>query len=158
MENIGNYKMNLKLKAVIYGSFAVIIVLLLNLLVLSLLGFPMMAMEIIKRYLILIILLILGFGLQIGFFIYFKGISAITCSTSVVSGGISGISMILCCSHYLLNLLPFLGAVIGVSFLSGLSKYTPHFLWLGIISNVIGIGIMFYQKNKYSKMKNQHGK
>jgi hypothetical protein len=145
--------MELKIKAAIYGGFAVIIVLLLNMLVLSLLGFPMMAMEIIKKYLVLIILLITGFGLQVGLFVYFKGLSAITCSTSVVSGSISGASMILCCSHYILNILPFLGAVIGVSFLSGLSKYTPYFLWLGIFSNIIGIGVLFYQKNKYVRKK-----
>jgi hypothetical protein len=148
--------MDLKIKAVIYGSSAVIIVLLLNLLVLSLLGFPIMAMEIIKKYLILIVLLIAGFGFQVGLFTYFNGLNAISCSTTVVSGSISGTSMILCCSHYILNLLPFLGAFIGVSFLSGLSKYIPYFLWLGIFSNIIGIGVLFYQKNKYRTQN--HGK
>jgi len=144
--------MEIKIKSIIYGTFAVIVVLLLNLFVLSLLGFPTMAMEVIKKYWILIALLLGGFGLQIGLFIYFRHLNTITCSTTVVSGGTSAISMILCCSHYLLNLLPFLGAIIGISALTALSSYTLYFLLLGIFSNILGIGIILYQsKNKNGK-------
>lgn len=147
MENIT--KMKLKTKAWVYGISGVLIVVFLNFIVLYLLNFPLMATEIIRKYFYLLILLIGGFGLQIGLFTYFKGLSAISCSTTVVSGGVSATSMILCCSHYLLNILPFLGAVVGMSALASLSKYTLHFLILGIISNIFGIGFLFYQKNKY---------
>ena len=144
--------MEIKIKSIIYGTFAVIVVLLLNLFVLSLLGFPAMAMGVIKKYWILIALLLGGFGFQIGLFIYFRHLNAITCSTTVVSGGTSAISMILCCSHYLLNILPFLGAIIGISALTALSSYTLYFLLLGIFSNILGIGIILYQsKNKNGK-------
>ena len=141
--------MNLKAKSVLYGVFAVIAVLLVNAVILSLLGFPLMATEIIKKYLVLFILLIGGLGLQVGLFTYFNNLNAISCSTTIASGGISAVSMILCCSHYLLNILPFLGAVVGISGLSVLSKYTVYFLWFGIISNATGIIVMLYQKNKY---------
>ena len=141
--------MNLKAKSVLYGVFAVIAVLLVNAVILSLLGFPLMATEIIKKYLVLFILLIGGLGLQVGLFTYFNNLNAISCSTTIASGGVSAISMILCCSHYLLNILPFLGAVVGISGLSVLSKYTVYFLWFGIISNATGIIVMLYQKNKY---------
>ena len=144
--------MKIKTKAIRNGIIAVFIVLGLNLLVLSILKFPSMATDIIGRYWYLLIFLIGGFGFQVGLFTYLK--SAISCSTTVVSGGVSGVSMILCCSHYLLNLLPFLGAIIGASALIRLSEYTPHFLVLGIVSNFFGIGIMFYQKNK--KMRKIH--
>ena len=110
-----------------------------------------MATEIIKKYWFLLTLLIGGFGLQIGLFTYFKSINAISCSTTVASGGISGISMILCCSHYLLNFLPFLGAIIGISALSALSKYTIYFLLFGIFSNVLGTGIMLYQSKRRNR-------
>jgi len=143
--------MNLKLKATIYGGIAIIGILVLNLLVLSLLGFPIMAVDIIMRYALLFILLIGGFGLQVGLFVYLRETSAITCSTTATSGGISGVSMILCCSHYILNLLPFLGAVIGISALTRLTNYVPHFLILGIVSNIFGVGIMYYQTKKYGK-------
>ena len=112
-----------------------------------------MALEIIKKYLILFILLILGFGFQVGLFVYFRSINAITCSTTVTSGGISGVSMILCCSHYLLNILPFIGAAFGLSASAFLTKYTPYFLLLGIFSNIIGIGIKLYQNKKHKNEK-----
>ena len=145
---------DIKIKAVIYGAFAIIIVLMINWIVLALLNYPEMAIEIIKKYFILIFLLIGGFGLQVGLFTYFHKLNAISCSTTAVSGGTSAISMILCCSHYLLNILPFLGAFIGISALTTLSKYTPYFLVLGVFSNIVGIGVLFYQKNKYARMKN----
>jgi fatty-acid desaturase len=143
--------MNIKIKSVIYGAFAIIIVLLLNLIVLALLDFPQMPLEIIKKYFILLVLLIGGFGFQVGLFTYFKHINSLTCSTTVASGGIATVSMILCCSHYLLNALPFLGAIVGISALTTLSKYTLHFILLGIFSNIIGIGIMFYQYRKHRR-------
>lgn len=145
--------MRLKTRAFFYGILASIIVLALNLSVLYLLDFPLMAMEIITRYWPLLVLLIGGFGLQIGLFTYYHGLNAISCSTTVASGGISGVSMILCCSHYLLNFLPILGALIGVSALTALSEYTLYFLILGIVSNIFGIGLIYYQKNK-SRRKN----
>ncbi|MBU3923621.1 MAG: hypothetical protein KJ592_01775 [Nanoarchaeota archaeon] len=143
--------MEAKIKGVLWGVFAAIIVILINWSVLALLNYPMMAIDIINQYWYLLVLLIGGFGLQVGLFVYYNSLSAIGCGTTVVSGGISGVSMILCCSHYILNLLPFLGAVVGMSSLVALSRYTPHFLWLGVVSNVIGIWVLYYQRNKYSK-------
>ena len=145
--------MNIKKKAIRNGIIAIAIILFVNFLVLYSLNFPLMATEIIKKYFFLLILLIGGFGFQVGLFTYLKSASAIGCSTSIASGGISSISMIICCSHYLLNILPFLGALIGISALSFLSKYTIYFLLFGIMSNVIGTGIMLYQakRKKYGK-------
>src|SRR3989344_50066 len=145
--------MEIKTKAVLYGTFAVIIILIINALVLTLLNFPSMAVDVIKQFWYLIILLIGGFGFQIGLFVYFHNLNAISCSTTVASGGISTISMILCCSHYLLNILPFLGAVVGISALTALADYTVYFLLFGILSNIIGIIIMFYQSKKYKGEK-----
>ncbi len=143
--------MKIKTRAIRNGIIAIAIVLLVNFLVLYFLKFPIMATEIIKKYWFLLVLLIGGFGFQISLFTFLK--SAISCSTTVVSGGISGISMILCCSHYLLNILPFLGAVIGISSLSSLSSYTVYFLLFGIFSNVLGTGIMLYQSKKSRRIK-----
>lgn len=141
----------IKFKSYRNGIIGIIIVLGINFLVLYLLDFPIMALDIIKQYWYLLILLIGGFGLQIGLFTYFHSLNAISCSTTAVSGGISGVSMILCCSHYLLNILPFLGAVLGIGFLMSLADYTLHFLILGVVSNIFGVSILFYQKNKYRR-------
>ncbi|MFQ5531700.1 MAG: hypothetical protein ACE5ES_03740 [Candidatus Nanoarchaeia archaeon] len=144
-----------KTKAWLYGSSAILIVLAINLIVLLILDFPLMAVNIIKTYSILLFFLIGGFGLQIGLFTYYNSLNAIGCGTTVASGGISGTSMILCCSHYLLNLAPFLGALVGISALTTLTQYTPYFLWIGIISNAGGIGVIYYQREKYHK-KHKH--
>ncbi len=143
--------MNIKKRAIRNGIIAVLIVLSVNLIVLYLLKFPSMATEIIGKYWILLVLLVGGFGFQVGLFTYLRGKNAIGCSTTIASGGISSVSMILCCSHYLLNVLPFLGALIGVSALASLSKYTVYFLILGIVSNLFGTGIMLYQSKKGKK-------
>ena len=143
--------MKLKTKAWLYGILSILVVLTLNFLVLYLLDFPLMAVEIIGKYWYLLFLLIGGFGLQISLFTYFNGLDKISCSTTAISGTVSGTSMILCCSHYLLNLLPFLGAFIGISALTKLSDYTLHFLLLGIVSNIFGVGIIYYQRNKFSR-------
>lgn len=148
-------KLSPKTKGWTYGILAIIIVLAINFIVLSVLDFPIMATTIIKNYWYLLILLIGGFGLQVGLFNYYNSLNAIGCGTTVASGGISGISMILCCSHYLLNILPALGAVVGMSALITLADYTVYFLWFGVISNIVGLGVIYYQKGKYSNKKNR---
>jgi len=145
--------MEAKARGLLWGVFAVIMVVLFNLGVLTFLNFPMMATDIINQYWYLLVLLIGGFGLQVGLFVYYNSLNAIGCGTTIASGGISVFSMILCCSHYILNLLPFLGAVVGISFFAALSKYTLHFLILGVVSNAIGIGVIYYQRNKYFGMR-----
>lgn len=137
--------MKIKKKAIMYGVGAALLVIFLNFIVLYLLDFPLMAINIIKQYSILIFLLIIGFGVQVGMLNYHR--SSLTCGTTYTSGGISAVSMILCCSHYLLNALPLLGAVAGLSLLASLSDYTVYFLVLGVVSNVFGIGIMMRQIN-----------
>jgi hypothetical protein len=145
--------MEAKIKGVLWGASVTAIVILINWSVLAFLNFPIMAMDIVNQYWYLLILLIGGFGLQVGLFVYYNSLNAIGCGTTIVSGGISTFSMILCCSHYILNLLPFLGALVGIAFFSALSKYTLHFLILGVVSNAVGIGVLYYQRNKYSKGK-----
>ncbi len=147
--------MKAKTKGVLWGVFVVIVVISLNLIVLSLLDFPVMATNIIAQYWYLLVLLIGGFGLQVGLFVYYNSLNVIGCGTTIASGGISAFSMILCCSHYILNLLPFLGAVVGISFFAVLSQYTLHFLILGVVSNVIGISVIYYQRNKYSRKRSR---
>lgn len=142
---------DLKTKAIIYGVFAMIIVLMVNFVVLAILNYPPMAIEIINKYIFLIAFLILGFGFQVGLFTYYHSMNALSCSTTVASGGISAFSMILCCSHYLLTALPFLGTITGLSFLTYLSDYTLQFLWFGIFSNIFGIIMILYQNNKAQK-------
>lgn len=130
---------------------AIFIVVAVNFLVLFLLDFPEMALLQIKKYFWLLILLVLGFGVQIGMYTYLKHKEVLCSITTMASGGISGISMILCCSHYLINFLPF----ISLSFAGFLLNYTFYILLFGVASNVFGIVFML---NKINSIKKSGGK
>ena len=56
--------------------------------------------------------------------------------TIVVTGTTSTLTMISCCAHYLVNILPILG-VTGV--LSIIAQYQIEFFWVGLVFNVFGI-------------------
>src|SRR3989344_5198596 len=83
----------------------------------------------------LIIPLAVGFGTQVGLFFSIKHTAQLTGAVAG-TGTISGGSMVACCSHFLLQMIPFAGA-------SGLAiflvNYQKLFLGVGILSNVIGI-------------------
>lgn len=96
--------------------------------------------------------LIVGFGVQAGLFWRLRSLRhKIAAATSAVaaSAGTSTAAMVVCCVHHLVDFLPLLGFSAAALFLS---KYQAHFLLLGMISNLFGIGLMIYQlqlkKNK----------
>ena len=130
--------MNLKFKIARNVILAILIVGAINVSVLFFLNFPQMALLQIEKYWFLLLLLILGFGIQIGLYTYLKHKAALCSITTMASGGISGISMILCCSHYLVNFLPF----ISLTFANLMLGYTPYILLFGIVSNAFGIWFM----------------
>ena len=88
-----------------------------------------------------------GLGLQVGLFAYMRSALADAhlrgaASGMVASGGMSGVAMALCCSHYLAAVLP----AIGLPFLSasvvGLADYQTPFFSLGALSNLFGLAYM----------------
>ncbi|MBU2612581.1 MAG: hypothetical protein KKB62_02560 [Nanoarchaeota archaeon] len=95
----------------------------------------------------LIFPLVIGFGTQIGLFVSIKHTAKLT-GTVATTGGISGGSMVACCSHFLLNIIPIAG-VSGLAIF--LVKYQPAFLGFGILSNAFGITLMIRHKNKMKK-------
>ena len=92
----------------------------------------------------LIFPLVIGFGTQIGLYTSIKHTAQMT-GTVAATGTISGGSMIACCSHFLLQMIPLVG-------ISGLSlfivKYQAWFLIIGILSNIFGIAVMLRHKRK----------
>ncbi len=138
--------MDIKLRIIRNAVIAILVVVAVNFLVLASLNFPLMAIFQLKRYIWLLIPLVLGFGIQIGLYTYLKHINAVCTITSMAGGGVSGISMILCCSHYLVNFLPF----ISLSTANLLSQYTLQILIFGVVSNLFGIGFML---NKIRKVR-----
>ena len=69
------------------------------------------------------------------------------------SGGISGLAMAACCSHYLAAFLP----AIGLPFLSGaaaaLEEYQNVFFLVGVLSNLLGIWIMLRMMARHGMLK-----
>lgn len=91
-----------------------------------------------------IVPLAIGFGTQIGLFFSIKHTAEMT-GMVASTGGISGGSMLACCSHFILNLLP----IAGISGLAVfLVKYQTSFFAVGIVSNIIGIGLILKHKGK----------
>jgi P-type Cu+ transporter len=83
-----------------------------------------------------------GFGVQIGLFSSIKHTAQLT-GTVTGTGAVSGGSMLACCSHFLLQMIPLAGA-------SGLAvflvKYQAGFLGVGLVANILGIGLMIRHK------------
>jgi len=93
--------------------------------------------------------LAIGFGTQIGLYASIRHTAVMT-GTVAGTGGISAGSMIACCSHFLLQMIPFLG-MSGLALF--LTKYQTTFLSIGILSNMVGIIIMLRHKKHMKLMK-----
>jgi len=98
-----------------------------------------------------VVSLVVGFGIQISLYQYIKALvhSGQGMGKVVgVSGTTSTAAMISCCAHYLVNILP----VLGVSaFASFVGAYQVELFWIGILSNLVGIG---YMTSRIIKFKN----
>lgn len=85
-----------------------------------------------------VIALAVGFGIQAGLYAWLRfGMQARHAGKVVaVTGTTSGVAMVSCCTHYLVNLLPALGAT-GVVSLVG--QYQVELFWFGLAANFAGI-------------------
>lgn len=99
-----------------------------------------------------VILLSLGFGTQIGLYIYAKNamnkkIAAAAEVEIAATGGISAGSMLACCLHHVTDVLPLLGISALAMFLT---KYQTPFILIGVFSNLVGTALMLgmIQKHK----------
>jgi len=137
-------KIQSKSNSVLYGLLAGIGLLIFYLSIVSLFQGVEFAFFNLRSLWYLIFPLAIGFGIQIGLFTSIKHTAQIT-GTVAGTGTISGGSMIACCSHFLLQMIPIAG-VSGISIF--LVKYQSWFLTFGILSNLFGIGLMFNHKKK----------
>jgi hypothetical protein len=90
-----------------------------------------------------ILILALGFGIQVGLYYYIKYSKNMKieggASEMAASGGVSTLSMIACCSHHLVDILPIIGLSVASAFLV---KYQISFILIGVFSNLIAIQTM----------------
>ena len=103
-----------------------------------------------KLYSNFILLLSIGFGVQVGLFFYMhKKIN--DAKTMKATSGMSAGSMIACCAHHVTDLIP----VLGISaFGLFLANYQKVFMIFGILSNLIGISFMLREMQKLGLLQN----
>ncbi len=97
------------------------------------------------QYWYFIVSLAIGFGTQIGCYVYLKKIShhaGVSRGIVAGTGTTSTLAMISCCTHYLATVIPALGAF-GIA--SVADKYQVGFFWVGIVFNVWGIIFMAWK-------------
>lgn len=85
-----------------------------------------------------IVALAAGFGLQVGLYVQLKHVVGRAASQKVVvatSGTTSTAAMVSCCTHYLANILPILGAS---GFVALVAQYQTELFWVGLAMNAAG--------------------
>ncbi len=98
----------------------------------------------------LIIGIVIGFGIQVGLWVYIKNCGHMYASGGVAgaSGAMSGTAMLACCAHHLADVLPILGLSGAAIFLT---QYQRPFLVLGLSINLLGIAYMLRILSKQTK-------
>ncbi len=134
-------------KAVVYGILASLGLTALYFAVTSAVSGSGFALSQFEKFWYFIITLALGFGIQVGLYSYLKQKATVSPGMVGFSGATSGAAMVSCCAHYLVNLLPVLGAVGIVTFIT---QYQIEFFWIGIVFNLAGIA---YMMRIYFKMR-----
>lgn len=139
--------------SVLYGLFAGIGIVIFYLAVLTIFQDFNFAISNLRSLWYWIFPLAAGFGTQIGLYTSIRH-NALVNSEIAGTGGISAGSMVACCSHFLLNIIPLAG-------FSGLAiflmNYQKVFFSVGIISNIVGIGILLNHKRKMKNMNLNNG-
>ena len=129
----------MKLKAFINGLVAFAALLALYFAVVGLLSGMAYAREQFATYDVYLVSLAAGFGVQVGLYTYLRRLIASDSASKrvvAVSGTSSTAAMISCCAHYLVNILPVLGAT-GLVTLA--AQYQVQFFWVGLAFNLAGI-------------------
>ncbi len=136
-----------KNNSVFYGVLAGVGILAFYIIVLTVFQSFGFALYEFRRLWFWLIPLSVGFGTQIGLYSSMKHDATINAGAAA-SGTISGGSMIACCSHYLLNIIPLIGITGLSAFSSFLMAYQKIFFSIGILSSIAGITLMLNHKRK----------
>ncbi len=137
-------------KSILYGALASAILLGVYFAVLTLVSGWSYTLSQFATFWYFITSLAIGFGIQIGLYQYLKalvhggqGISKVV----GVSGTTSTASMISCCAHYLVNLVPILGVTGLATFVA---QYQVKIFWVGLAFNIFGIVFISNKIIKFS--------
>lgn len=103
-----------------------------------------------RQFWYFVVTLAVGFGIQVGLYSYLKNSAKDAVNPRVVAttGATSTAAMVSCCAHYLVNLLPILGAV-GI--ITVISQYQVQLFWVGLAFNFAGIAYMANKVYRFLK-------
>ena len=127
------------IRSALYGLLASGILLAIYFVVLTLVSGWTFAREQFAQFWYFVLVLAIGFGVQVGLYTYLRRyLTSAHGSGKVVAvaGGTSTAAMISCCAHYLVNILPVLGAT-GVIAL--IAQYQTQLFWIGLLFNIGGV-------------------
>jgi len=102
-----------------------------------------------------VVALAAGFGIQVGLFMHLKALVHGARKQGVVlatSGTASTAAMVSCCTHYLANIAPIIGAAGLVTFAA---QYQVELFWVGLAFNAAGIA---YISSKVIQAAKEHAK
>ena len=129
-----------RIESILYGILASAILLGVYFVVLTLVSGWNFAQGQFSSFWFFIISLAVGFGIQVGLYVYLKNLIADGSGKMLgVTGTTSTAAMISCCMHYLANLLPILGIAGAVTFVT---QYQVQLFWVGLLFNIGGIAYM----------------
>lgn len=107
------------------------------------------------RFWYFLLLLSLGFGIQVGLYVYLKQLVSHHAGSGraiAVSGTTSTLSMVSCCAHYLANILPVLGLA---GFFTIVAEYQIELFWAGLAFNAAGLAFII---SRVAKARKEHAK
>lgn len=139
-------------KPILYGAAASAMLLGIYFVVLTLVSGWNFAQSQFADFWYYIVSLAAGFGIQIALYRYLRGLihgSQGAGKIIAVSGTTSAASMISCCAHYLVNLLPILGVTGLVTFVA---QYQVELFWVGLAFNVFGIVFLGRKITEFKKI------
>ena len=151
--------MSAKQKSILSGVVAGLALLVFYLLIMFLTATTLREVsDSIREFWYFMVVLISGFGLQIGLWVFLKncGQSHGSGVMSGASGVTSGGAMVACCAHHLADVLPVVGFSGAAVFLS---QYQKPFLILGVAVNLFGLAYMLnlYQRHLIASKKQEGG-
>ncbi|MFQ5344143.1 MAG: hypothetical protein ACE5F6_21585 [Anaerolineae bacterium] len=103
------------------------------------------ALDLVREDAPFVVPIILGFGIQVGLFVYMKRGLHLPDSTRTAGAltgagtGTSTLAMVACCAHHVTDVLPLVGLSAAAVFLA---EYKVWFMAVGLVTNLIGIAFM----------------
>ena len=147
--------MQIRIKSeILFGLLAAVLLLIFYFTVISFIsGWSFAALQF-RLFWYFIVSLAIGFGVQVGLYVHLRKIIRQRGNAGkilAVSGTTSGVAMVSCCAHYLVNILPAAAAAGATGLVGLIGQYQAELFWLGLAFNAAGI---FYIVRKIIKFNN----